>query len=91
MIGLDISVKDAAPEDRATAIDRMPTGWLETVGTVFDLANENAPYKSLKRSIARSYSDYEDDQIIPMAELNEKYSPIGLTFMKIIKKVTLIY
>lgn len=86
MIGLDISVKDAAPEDRATAIDRMPTGWLETVGTVFDLANENAPYKSLKRNIARSYADYEDDQIIPMAELNEKYAPIGLTFMEDHKK-----
>ena len=55
----------------------MPTGWLETVGTVFDLALDNAPYKSIKRGIQRSYADYVDDEIIPMAELNEKYSSIG--------------
>ena len=81
MIGLDISVKDSTQEERATALDRMPTGWLETVGTVFDLAVDNAPYKSIKRGIQRSYADYIDDEIIPMAELNEKYAPIGLTFM----------
>ena len=72
MIGLDISVKDSTQEERATALDRMPTGWLETVGTVFDLAVDNAPYKSIKRGIQRSYADYIDDEIIPMAERNEK-------------------
>jgi len=86
MIGLNISVKDSTEEERATALDRMPTGWLETVGTVFDLALDNAPYKSIKRGIQRSYADYVDDEIIPMAELNEKYSSIGLTFMEDHKK-----
>ena len=82
MIGLDISVKDASPAERATAVDRMPVGWLDTVGTVFDLANENAPYKASKRGIQRSYASQRDDEIIPMAELNEKYAPIGLSFME---------
>ena len=86
MIGLDISVKDSSDKDRLTALDRMPTGWLETVGTVFDLANENAPYKSIKRYFQRSYADYVDDEIIPMAKLNEQYAPIGLTFMEDHKK-----
>jgi hypothetical protein len=86
MIGLDISVKDSSDKDRLTALDRMPTGWLETAGTVFDLANENAPYKSIKRYFQRSYADYVDDEIIPMAKLNEQYAPIGLTFMEDHKK-----
>ena len=86
MIGLDISVKDSSEKDRLTALDRMPTGWLESVGTAFDLANENAPTKSIQRAIKRSYADEADDQIIPMAELNEKYAPIGLTFMEDHKK-----
>jgi hypothetical protein len=46
MIGLDISVKDASPAERATALDRMPVSWLDTVGTVFDMSKENAPYQS---------------------------------------------
>ena len=82
MIGLDVSVIDSSDQERLTALDRMPTGWLETVGTVFDLANENAPYKSIKRAIKRSFADYADDEIIPMAELNERYAPIGLSFME---------
>ena len=82
MIGLDISVIDNSEQERLTTLDRMPTGWLETVGTVFDLANENAPYKSIKRAIKRSFADYADDEIIPMAELNERYAPIGLSFME---------
>ena len=81
MIGLDISVKDSSEQERATALDRMPTGWLESVGTVFDLANENAPYKSLKRGIKRTFAEYRDGEIVSMAELNEKYAPIGLSFM----------
>ena len=80
MIGLDISVKDSSEQERATALDRMPTGWLESVGTVFDLANENAPYK-LKRGIKRTFAEYRDGEIVSMAELNEKYAPIGLSFM----------
>ena len=93
MIGLDISVKDASPAERATAVDRMPVGWLDTVGTVFDLANENAPYKASKRGIQRSYASQRDDEIIPMAELNEKYAPIGLSFMEDHRKgyVCLLY
>lgn len=86
MIGLNISVKDSTEEERATALDRMPVGWLDTVGTVFNMSRENAPYESLKRGIKRTYADYVDDQIIPMAELNEKYAPIGLTFMEDHKK-----
>lgn len=86
MIGLDVSVKDSSDQDRLTALDRMPTGWLETVGTVFDLAVENAPYKSIKRYIQRSYAESADDEIIPMAKLNEQYAPIGLTFMEDHKK-----
>jgi len=86
MIGLDISVKDSSDKERLTALDRMPTGWLETVGTVFDLANENAPYKAIKRYFQRSYADYVDDEIIPMAKLNEQYAPLGLTFMEDHKK-----
>lgn len=82
MIGLDVSVIDNSDQERLTTLDRMPTGWLETVGTVFDLANENAPYKSIKRAIKRSFADYADDEIIPMAELNERYAPIGLSFME---------
>jgi len=81
MIGLDISVKDSSEQERATALDRMPTGWLESVGTVFDLANENAPYKALKRGIKRTFAEYRDGEIVSMAELNEKYAPIGLSFM----------
>jgi hypothetical protein len=86
MIGLDISVKDSSDQDRLTAFDRMPTDWLETVGTVFDLANENSPYKSIKRAIQRDFASHRDDEIIPMAELNEKYAPLGLTFMEDHKK-----
>ena len=86
MIGLNISVKDSTEEERATALDRMPVGWLDTVGTVFDMSRENAPYQSSKRGIKRTYADYIDDEIIPMAELNEKYAPIGLTFMEDHKK-----
>lgn len=82
MIGLDISVKDNSDQERLTTLDRMPTGWLETVGTVFDLANENAPYKSLKRAIKRSFADYREDEIIPMAQLNEQYASLGLSFME---------
>ena len=81
MIGLDISVKDSSEQERANALDRMPTGWLESVGTVFDLANENAPYKALKRGIKRTFAEYRDGEIVSMAELNEKYAPIGLSFM----------
>lgn len=80
MIGLDISVIDNSDQERLSTLDRMPTGWIETVGTVFDLANENAPYKSLKRAIKRTYADYVDDEIIPMAQLNEQYAPLGLFF-----------
>jgi len=86
MIGLDISVKDSSDKERLTALDRMPTGWLETVGTVFDLANENAPYKAIKRYFQRSYAENADDEIIPMAKLNEQYAPLGLTFMEDHKK-----
>lgn len=86
MIGLNISVKDSTEEERATALDRMPVSWLDTVGTVFDMSRENAPYESSKRGIKRTYADYVDDEIIPMAELNEKYAPIGLTFMEDHKK-----
>ena len=86
MIGLNISVKDSTEEERATALDRMPVSWLDTVGTVFDMSRENAPYESSKRGIKRTYADYVDDKIIPMAELNEKYAPIGLTFMEDHKK-----
>jgi hypothetical protein len=82
MIGLDVSVIDNSDQESLSTLDRMPTGWLETVGTVFDLANENAPYKSIKRAIKRSFADYADDEIIPMAELNERYAPIGLSFME---------
>ena len=80
MIGLDISVKDNSDQERLTTLDRMPTGWLETVGTVFDLANENAPYKSLKRAIKRSFADYREDEIIPMKQLNKQYASLGLSF-----------
>ena len=80
MIGLDISVIDNSDQESLSTLDRMPTGWIETVGTVFDLANENAPYKSLKRAIKRTYADYVDDEIIPMAQLNEQYAPLGLFF-----------
>ena len=86
MIGLDISVKDSSKEERLTALDRMPTSWLESVGTAFDLGNENAPTKSIQRAIKRSYADDAADEIIPMAELNEQYAPIGLTFMEDHKK-----
>jgi hypothetical protein len=82
MIGLDISVIDNSEQERLTTLDRMPTGWLETVGTVFDLANENAPYKSIKRAIKRSFADYADDEIIPMKTLNEQYASLGLSFME---------
>jgi len=82
MIGLDVSVIDNSDQESLSTLDRMPTGWIETVGTVFDLANENAPYKSIKRAIKRSFADYADDEIIPMAELNERYAPIGLSFME---------
>ena len=58
MIGLDISVKDSSKEERLTALDRMPTSWLESVGTAFDLGNENAPTKSIQRAIKRSYAEY---------------------------------
>ena len=86
MIGLDISVIDNSDQERLSTLDRMPTGWIETVGTVFDLANENAPYKSLKRAIKRTYADYVDDEIIPMAQLNEQYAPLGLFFKEDHKK-----
>ena len=65
MIGLNISVKDSTEEERATALDRMPVSWLDTVGTVFDMSRENAPYQSSKRGIKRTYADYIDDEIIP--------------------------
>ena len=86
MIGLDISVIDNSDQESLSTLDRMPTGWIETVGTVFDLANENAPYKSLKRAIKRTYADYVDDEIIPMAQLNEQYAPLGLFFKEDHKK-----
>lgn len=86
MIGLDVSVIDNSDQERLSTLDRMPTGWIETVGTVFDLANENAPYKSLKRAIKRTYADYVDDEIIPMAQLNEQYAPLGLFFKEDHKK-----
>ena len=86
MIGLDIKTRDNTEEDRLNALDTMPTTWLEAFGTTFDLATENSPYESLKRAIDRSYASYEEDEVIPMAELNKQYAGLGLTFLRDEKK-----
>jgi hypothetical protein len=82
MIGLDITVKDATEQERKTVVDTMPVGWIESLGTSFDLALELGPYQSLKSAFTRNMSSYENDRIVPMGELNEKYAPIGLKFLE---------
>lgn len=86
MIGLDIKTRDSTEEERLNALDTMPTTWLEAFGTTFSLASENSPYESLKRAIDRSYASYEEDEVIPMAELNKQYAGLGLTFLRDEKK-----
>jgi hypothetical protein len=86
MIGLDIKTRDGTEEERSNALDAMPTTWLEAFGTTFSLASENSPYESIKRFIDRSYASYEEDEVIPMAELNQQYAGLGLTFLRDEKK-----
>ncbi len=86
MIGLDIKTRDGTEEERLNAIDAMPTTWLEAFGTTFSLASENSPYESIKRFVDRTYASYEEDEVIPMAELNKQYAGLGLTFLRDEKK-----
>jgi hypothetical protein len=86
MIGLDIKTRDGTEEERLNALDAMPTTWLEAFGTTFSLATENSPYESIKRALDRTYASYEEDEVIPMAELNQQYAGLGLTFLRDEKK-----
>lgn len=82
MIGLDYNTKDNAPEQRLYALDNAPTTWTDALDSTFSLAKDNAPYEAIKRYIQREFANYNDQDIMPMAEFNEKYAELGLTVKK---------
>lgn len=82
MIGLDYNTKDNAPEQRLYALDNAPTTWMDAIDSTFSLAIDNSPYEAIKRYVQREFADYNDQDIMPMAEFNEKYAELGLVVKK---------
>lgn len=82
MIPINYETKRASDEERNYLFDEAPSSYLESFGANFSLLTDYNPAWGLYREAQRKKAAEEDDEIIPVAKLNEQYSELGLFFDK---------
>lgn len=82
MIPINYETKKASDEERNYLFDETPTSFLEAFGANFSLMTDYNPTWGLYREAQRRKAAEDDDEIIPVGELNKKYSELGLFFEK---------
>ena len=82
MIPINYETKKASDEERNYLFDETPTSFLEAFGANFSLMTDYNPTWGLYREAQRRKAAEEDDEIIPVGELNKKYAELGLFFEK---------
>ena len=74
-----LSIKE---QEKNTFLNETPTSWSDAFKSGFSADVDQNPFWGLLRNYDRERAAEEDPTIIPLAELNEKYSPLGLTFYR---------
>jgi len=82
MIPINYETKKASDEERSYLFDETPTSFLEAFGANFSLMTDYNPTWGLYREAQRRKAAEDDDEIIPVGELNKKYIELGLFFEK---------
>jgi len=82
MIPINYQTRKATDEERNYVFDQTRSSFFESFGANFSLLTDYNPTWGLVREAQRQQAGEEDNEIIPLAELNEKYSEIGLFFDK---------
>jgi len=82
MVPINYETKKASDEERNYLFDETPTSFLESFGANFSLMTDYNPTWGLYREAQRRKAAEEDDEIIPVGELNKKYAELGLFFEK---------
>lgn len=82
MVPINYETKKASDEERNYLFDETPTSFLESFGANFSLMTDYNPTWGLYREAQRRKAAEDDDEIIPVGELNKKYAELGLFFEK---------
>jgi hypothetical protein len=86
MIPPSFEVRDPTESEDFNTVNNMPTSWLESFGSSFELARQNAPTLSLKRAYNRVSDQYDAEQtgaeLVSLAEANKELAPLGLVVFK---------
>jgi len=82
MVPINYETKKASDEERNYLFDETPTSFLESFGANFSLMTDYNPTWGLYREARRRKAAEDDDEIIPVGELNKKYAELGLFFEK---------
>ena len=82
MVPINYETKRASDEERNYLFDEVPTSFLEAFGANFSLLTDYNPAWGLYREARRKKAGEDDNEIIPVGKLNEKYANLGLFFDK---------
>lgn len=69
-------------QEKNNFLNEAPVSWWEAFSTGFSADVDRNPFWKLLDSAERERKLEEDPTLIPQAELNEKYAPLGLTFYR---------
>jgi hypothetical protein len=69
-------------QEKKSFLNDAPTSWLDAFKSGFSADVDQNPFWGLLRNYDRERAAEEDPSIIPLADLNEKYSGLGLTFYR---------
>ena len=69
-------------QEKKSFLNDAPTSWLDAFKSGFSADVDQNQFWGLLRNYDRERAAEEDPSIIPLADLNEKYSGLGLTFYR---------
>jgi hypothetical protein len=82
MIPISSQPLGVSEQDSKTFLNEIPTSFGDAFTSGFSMDFNNNPFWGLLRGYDRNKAAEEDPTLIPQAELNKKYSNLGLTFYR---------
>lgn len=82
MIPISSSGLELNEQEKDNFLNEAPVSWWEAFSTGFSADVGKNPFWKLLDSAERERKLEEDPELIPQAELNKKYAPLGLTFYR---------